>query len=102
LDSSSRRLYSGWSLAIALTGYSSPVALLAADCYVPAARRLPGTVLYCDMAFGIVCVVLAALLLRVALWKRLAAAIIATIGFLIEILLLAMLAVAVTGPKEIQ
>jgi len=92
------------SVALGLVGYLSPIALIAIDrlVFVSSARELSGVFLYYDMTFGIACVALAALLLRLTWRKRLVAAVFAVVCFMLEIFILAMLAIALTGMVGIQ
>ena len=92
------------SIVLAIVGYLSPIALLAIDglLFLVFSRELSGVFLYYDMIVAIACVVLAAMLLRLPWPVRLVVAILAVTCFLVEIFVLAMLAIALTGLEGIQ
>ena len=92
------------SIVLAIVGYSSPIALLAIDglVFLVFSRELSGIFLYYDMIVAIACVVLAAFLLRLPWPVRLLTAILGVACFLVEIFVLAVLAIALTGLEGIQ
>jgi hypothetical protein len=64
--------------------------------------RLPGALLYYALAFGLASVSIAACLAPIAWWKRLALVVLAAACFVMEILVLGIVALLLTGLNGIQ